>query len=168
MQIIYYNEIQKVTNRWIWLLVATISIIFIYGITDQLIFQHPFGKNPAPDWVLLLLGLIPFSLLMLLYFLDFSFQLNEEGVNYQFYPFHLSPRLIKWEDIAGIYVRKYKAVKEYGGWGIRTLSFKKNIAYNISGNYGLQIELKNGKKILLGTQNPEDLEKIISQITHIK
>ena len=56
---------------------------------------------------------------------------------------------------------------EYGGWGIRTISLKKNIAYTISGDKGLQIELKDGKKILLGTQNPEEVEKIVSQITHI-
>jgi hypothetical protein len=39
--------------------------------------------------------------------------------------------------------------------------FRNNIVYSISGNQGLQIELKNKKKILFGTQNHEELNKII-------
>ena len=42
MKAIYYNEIQKVTNKWLWLLVATVSVVFMYGFIEQLILKHPF------------------------------------------------------------------------------------------------------------------------------
>ncbi len=161
MSNIYYKEVQKVTNRWIWLLLTTVSVVFIYGFVEQLILKQPFGTNLTPDWLLVVMGLLPLCMLYLIYLIKFCFQIDEDGVKYRFYPFHSSEKLIKWDEIAAIYVRKYKPTLEYGGWGIRTFSFKKNIAYNISGNNGLQIELKNGKKILLGTENPEELEKLI-------
>jgi hypothetical protein len=59
--------------------------------------------------------------------------------------------------VASIEVRKYSPIKEYGGWGFR-YGFKNGKAYNISGNMGLQLILKNGDRILIGTQKPEELE----------
>jgi hypothetical protein len=44
---------------------------------------------------------------------------------------------------------------EYGGWGIR-YSWN-GIAYNTKGNMGLQIVMNTGKRILIGTQKPEEL-----------
>jgi len=167
MSNIFYAEEQKVNNKWLWLLLATISVVFLYGFIEQLIFKKPFGTNPAPDSVLAFMGLIPLFFLYLMYIIKFSFQIDKDGVKYCFFPFHIKERIIQWDEITTLYVRKYKPIAEYGGWGIRTLSFKKNIAYNISGNYGLQIELKNGKKILFGTQNPEELEKIITHFYNL-
>lgn len=164
---IFYAEEQKVNNRWIWLLLATITVIILYGFVEQLMLKHPISTNRDHNWVMFLIGLISFGILYLIYSIKFSFQIDEEGIKYRFSPFHLTERIIQWDDITALYVRKYKPIAEYGGWGIRTLSFKKNTAYNISGNYGLQIELKNGKKILFGTQNPEELEKIVTHFHHI-
>jgi hypothetical protein len=38
-------------------------------------------------------------------------------------------------------------------------------AYNIAGNVGLQIQLKNkGKKILFGTQNQAQMQQVLNQL----
>ena len=45
------------------------------------------------------------------------------------------------------------------------MGFKgKGVAYNVSGNKGLQIVLKSCKKILIGTQKPEEIEKFANQL----
>jgi len=164
MNTIYYSEVQKVSNKWIWLLFATMSVIFICSFSEQIIYRHPIGSFTTPDWALALIGLIPLLILYFINTIKLVFQINEEGISYRFYPFHASFKLIKWEEIATISIRKYNAIMEYGGWGIRTFSFRKNIAYSISGSFGLQIELKKGKKILIGTQNPEELKKLTTHI----
>src|SRR5690554_7570605 len=45
-----------------------------------------------------------------------------------------------------------------GGWGIR-FTMKYGTVYNIKGNKGLFVKLKNGKTFIVGTQKPEELEK---------
>ena len=60
-------------------------------------------------------------------------------------------------------VRKYNAFREYGGYGIKGRKpgrrFRgKGYAYNISGNTGLQLYLKDGKKVLIGTQRGEAIK----------
>jgi hypothetical protein len=62
------------------------------------------------------------------------------------------------------YIRKYNPIKDYGGWGIRWGSFRKGNAYNMSGNMGLQLVFKDGKKLLFGTQRSSELDQIIEQL----
>ncbi len=71
---------------------------------------------------------------------------------------------MKWEDISKAYIREYKPVAEYGGWGVRGFFSSSGRAYNVSGNVGLQVELKNGKKILIGTQKQETIEELLARI----
>jgi hypothetical protein len=158
-----YHEVQKVRNVWIWLLFALLSIVFLCSFFDQIILQRSIGSNLSPNWSLAVMGLFPFSVLFLILYIKLTIKINYIGIFFRFSPFHLHFKELKWNEIDKIYIRKYNPISEYGGWGIRTLSFKKNIAYNISGNTGLQIELKNGKKILLGTQNEDELEQVINK-----
>ena len=53
-------------------------------------------------------------------------------------------------------------ISEYLGWGIRAGSNGK--AYNVKGNIGLQLVLKNDKRVLFGTQQPNELQKAIDRI----
>lgn len=70
---------------------------------------------------------------------------------------------ISFSDLESWSVRTYKPIKEYGGWGIR---FGRNgSAYNIRGNKGLQLVLKNGKKILIGTQKDSELNRVMKSIS---
>ncbi len=65
----------------------------------------------------------------------------------------------KWSDIQSAKIIKYGFV----GYGIR-LSLNHGTVYNIKGNKGMLIQLKNGKKRLIGTQKPEELSKVILAI----
>ena len=60
--------------------------------------------------------------------------------------------------IAKAYVRTYSPLGEYGGWGLRYSLSGNGMAYNVSGNKGLQLELSNGKKVLFSTNKLEELE----------
>lgn len=86
----------------------------------------------------------------------------EDGVGVLFVPFINKERLIIFDIMADIYVRKYKPLSEYGGWGIKGSS--KNRAYNISGDIGLQIILKDGNKLLIGTKKEEALRMLLQRL----
>jgi len=49
-----------------------------------------------------------------------------------------------------------------GGWGVRWWT-KFGTVYNVMGRIGLAIELKNGKKLLIGTQKKTEVGAIVKQ-----
>ncbi|MDR1338787.1 MAG: hypothetical protein LBK58_01850, partial [Prevotellaceae bacterium] len=91
--------------------------------------------------------------------------INKEGIFVWFHPVQFRKTYFSWEEIERVYIRKYSPVKEYGGWGYRTGSGRKNgKACNIYGNIGLQIVLKNGNKFLIGTNDPDGITEVLKKI----
>src|SRR5690606_7151954 len=80
-------------------------------------------------------------------------EVRADRICIRFFPIHLRYRCWSWEEIASIDVREYSPLREYGGWGIRLGA--KGWAYNVSGRIGVQLILKSGKRILIGTQEPD-------------
>jgi hypothetical protein len=95
-------------------------------------------------------------------------KIDENGISYQFFPILFKPKKISWSDLSKCYVRKYSPISEYGGWGIRGL-VRQGIfdlsgngkAFNIKGNIGIQLEYKDGGKLLIGTQQSENAKNVI-------
>lgn len=103
-------------------------------------------------------------LLVILLFINVKLKtrIDEKGISYQFYPFHRTYKIISWNEISKSYIRNYNAIFEYGGWGMKFNFFKKRgKAYTTKGNIGLQLELNNGKQILIGTQKKEELQRVL-------
>jgi hypothetical protein len=70
-------------------------------------------------------------------------------------------REIRFQDIRRCAARTYRPIREYGGWGIR--AGRRGTAYNVSGNRGVQLELANGKPVLIGSQRAEELAQAIQK-----
>ncbi|HEU4469539.1 MAG TPA: DUF6141 family protein [Flavisolibacter sp.] len=86
-------------------------------------------------------------------------QVRTDGIYVRFPPFQPSFDRYEWETILDVYTRHFEALQEYGGWGVRhSLSGK---AYIVSGNTGVQVVLKNKKRVLIGTQNPDALTQVL-------
>jgi hypothetical protein len=99
-----------------------------------------------------------------IFFFKLKTRIDEIGIHYQFSPFHLKMKLIKWEEITKTQVRSYDPISEYGGWGIKGGSFwnkEKGKCVNISGDIGIQVEFKNGKQLLIGTQKKEEATNVL-------
>lgn len=166
---IEFFEVQKQTQKWIWFLMMFLTVLILWVIVQQLIIGVPVGNHPAPDWALfIILGF----LLLFLVFLKFGkleTKIDENGVSYRYVPFQKEFRFIAWSEIEKSYVRIYRPIKEYGGWGMRTAFNGGNgSAYNVAGNIGLQLELKNGKRFLLGTQKGKEIESVLKSIQSLK
>ena len=151
-----FIENQRFKQWWLYLILAIplISLLItLISKTEVILSRH----NTLEI-------LIPFLFLSLIYSFIFSIQLktriDEKGVHFQFFPFNLKFRLISWGEIENCYCRKYKPLLEYGGWGYR-MTISKGKALNISGNIGIQIIFKNGKKLLLGTQKSDEAKMVI-------
>ncbi|CAL2101406.1 conserved protein of unknown function [Tenacibaculum sp. 190130A14a] len=151
-----FKEEQRFIQLWLIVLLAVSTIVpFIVIIREYLN-----GKMDIYNF-LGTLTLIIFAT-GFIFFFKLKTRIDEIGIHYQFFPFHLKSRLIKWNEITNAYVRKYDAISEYGGWGIKNIFWKKNgTAVNVSGNIGIQLELINGKKLLIGTLKEQEAKRVL-------
>lgn len=153
-----FEEKQQLKLWWLYILLGleTIvigSILFLDkgGITLVQLKQSYF----APIWAILL----PYFIVYLITKNSLTLKINQYGITYRYWPF-TKQRNLSWADIDKIYLRKYDALGEYGGWGVKhRLWFKFNDkAYIFSdNNIGLQLNLSNHKKLLFSTKKPEEL-----------
>ena len=68
-------------------------------------------------------------------------------------------RRIRFEDIVGLQVRRYRPLLEYGGWGVRL--GPAGWAYSTGGDEGVQLRLRRGIPVLIGSNSPRALEAAI-------
>lgn len=162
-----YVEEQQFRQLWLWALIIVTGLssvgVFAYGFYIQIILGEIFGNKPMSDTMLIIFFVSStffFTLLLLLFKLaKLTTMIDDSGISYKFFPFHLSFHTIKWDEIESYEVINYRPIREYGGWGIRYAWNKK--AYNVSGNVGLSVQLKTGKKVLFGTQKEKELKEFL-------
>jgi hypothetical protein len=164
-----YKEIQKFNQPWIMVMLSASCIfmsgIFGFGIYRQMLLGQKFGNNPMSNTALIIVTILVLTLFILLLVL-FGFArlttiIDDKGIRYRFFPFHSRFYELNWTMIERCEVISYNPLREYGGWGIRPGRGGK--AYNVSGNKGLQIYLKTGKKILIGTLKDKELIAYLSE-----
>ncbi|MDR1757706.1 MAG: hypothetical protein LBR51_01930 [Bacteroidales bacterium] len=128
--------------------------------------------------LLIILVIVVTTILLYFIFKMHTF-IDENGLTIKMFPVIWKREHFAWDEIAGAYVRQYKPIMEYGGWGYRTniikvkgvkfslsrTPFHKEVAYNMQGNIGLQLILKDGRKVLIGTQKPEEIEELLDKLS---
>ncbi len=166
MTAINYQEVQRFKIWWAWIGVASLNIVLLYAIVQQVIIGKKFGTKPAPDYVLILIEL--FLLLVLIFFMTIRLKtrITDNGIYYRFYPFQFKETFIAWHELRDAYMRVYHSFYEYGGWGLRTGTDKTGKALNTSAssNQGLQLQFHDGRLLLIGTARPDEIQLIITDV----
>ena len=164
MSRLYFKEEQRFNQWWIWVITIVPIAIALFFIGRDISLEIEANTVTTEDWLPLLIILFPVILMIMFNLTKLETTIRSEGIYYRFKPFRRKPRFHKWSEIEKVYVRKYNPIKEYGGWGVKTGMSKSGTAYNVRGNMGLQLELNSGKKILIGTQKPQELERVIRKL----
>lgn len=149
-----FYEKQKFNQPIIWLPLAGICIFITYSVIHRVMEQ---SASLEELWKLIL----PLLLITLFLLITLETKINDKGISYRFFPFFFSFTFIAWDELEHVTVRKYKPILEYGGWGYRLGIFGKGRAVSISGNRGIQLKLKNGKRLLIGTRHPETVMDVL-------
>lgn len=153
-----FKEKQYFRKKITFLILIAVSLLSMYAAYNYTRKHTIDGENVLQIVVFIL----PVAVAFLISKLSLRTRIDEHGIQYQFFPFHLSYKQLKWSEISTCFVRKYRPIAEYGGWGFRISLFRKRgNAFSVSGKIGLQIELKNGKKLLIGTQKKKELERVL-------
>ena len=158
----FYSERQRFRQWWLWTLVLIGPAISLWAIFQQLIVGSPFGNNPAPDYILVVLAIIVGGgLPLFMYTTGLDTEIRESRVFIRFRPFHSKWVTFDCENIQAVEATTYSPLKDYGGWGIRY--GRRGKAYNVSGNKGVLLTLNDGTNILIGSKNHELLCAVISE-----
>lgn len=155
-----FIEEQKFTQTWLFI---GLTIAFIAVSLPIIKDWNAISQGNFLEMLNDLGGIVVMLLVFLLFnFFKLKTRIDEKGIYYQYLPFHFTYRLLPWNSISKCYVRNYDAIFEYGGWGLK-FSFRKSRgkSFTVKGNTGLQLELLNGKKILIGTQKKEEIQRTI-------
>jgi hypothetical protein len=124
----------------------------------QVVFHHPWGSKPLSNGGLIFLSV----LLVAVYFRLVTVRLvtdvggGEVSVGLRGL---WRRRRVPLSAIRSAEPVNYDPAREYGGYGIR--SGPRGPAYIASGNSGVQLQLKDGSKLLIGSQRPEELAQNI-------
>lgn len=150
-----YREDQHFSQWWLWVIVLGVAAVAWWAFIQQVFVGKAFGDNAAPNWAVALIWVvIGLGLPFLFEVLRLSVEVLPDAVRVRFRPLH--ERVIPIAEVAKVEARKYNALKEYGGWGIKGWSGKK-MAYNVKGSWGVELTLKDGRRVLIGTQKPQEL-----------
>lgn len=156
-----FTESQRFNQWWLWAIVIIVAIAPSYIAFSQWYKGMLDWHYPVIGVFITLLIVIGFRLVCLMT------TVNEKGISYHFFPFHLLPTRIGWDEIAKVYIREYTP-DEYGGRGVRYMIKRKSGgACTVGGNMGLQIILKNGKKMLLGTRHPDEMSRTLLSVLKV-
>lgn len=154
-----FKEEQRFTQTWLIILMAISTLVPIVLMVQE------YNKDESSLTTTKFISTISILLVVSLFIFTFKLtsRIDEKGIYYQFFPFHLKLKLIPWQDISKAYVRNYSPISDYGGWGLKGgWSSTKGKAINVSGDVGIQLELKNGKKLLIGTQKENEAKRVLA------
>ena len=161
--VVLFREVQRFRQLWVWLLILIVPISCIISILDIVYLEDSGEIGSAENIIaLVLLPVFGFGIPWLMYSTNLVTEVRTDGIYIRYFPFHRSFRKVS-EGMVNYEARKYHPLREYGGWGIRGM--KRNRAYNVFGDIGLQLTYSNGDKLLIGTQKPDELIAAIKSVS---
>lgn len=146
-----FTEIQRFRQWWVWAI-----LLISCGIPLYIIFNDTTKSIYSFDGLFTIIILV--SVILVMWFTKLETVITEKSIQVKYFPFVNKTFLI--EEIEMMKVINYGFV---GGWGIRFWT-PYGTVYNTSGTKGLHFQLKNGKRYVIGTQKPEELQRIINQL----
>ncbi len=163
---VIFHEQQQFRQWWLWALVLG-DVLLMLGLLGYFTFG-PVGANMARSGRIGLLvafgaaTLFSTALVALLAGSRLITEVRPDGLYIRFVPFHRSARKVPLENVVKVEARTYSPIGQYGGYGLRR-TFRGR-AYNVSGNRGVRLDFADGKHLLIGSQQPNELAQAIQTI----
>lgn len=149
----HFKEIQRIDSLWP-LLILAVTLVSNWILYFRLHESNLEFFYISVSTAMLLSGILVMTKL--------TTRIDADGIYFRLFPFQLRSRYIHRHEIASAEVRNYKPIKEFGGWGLRWSRDGK--AYSVRGNEGIQLTLKDKKRILIGTQRPKEAKEVVERL----
>jgi hypothetical protein len=146
-----FEEHQHQRRLLPWLLVAAIwstSIWHIYHIGFS-------TEHLAYDISILIL--LPLAITLLLLLFKLSVIIDKKYLKFKMFPFHWKYKKIKLAEINNAAVIEYNKDRSFHGWGLGVSWGGKYKSYTVRGYKGVEISLKDGNKLFIGSAKAEEI-----------
>ena len=147
-----------------WIVGFLVAVMAVTVVVEFFAFRKAISEQQATLFLsVVIVGagmVVPIGVSAMFLLLKLETEVRAGGLYVRFFPVHIKFKKFCAEDLSECYARAYRPLVEYGGWGIRF--GKQGRAYNVSGKKGVQLVLKNGKRLLIGSQKSEELAAAIS------
>jgi len=154
---ILFHEEQRFKGSWMWYLLLVMSGIGLIPVVLVLINE----PDPTEGFIGLAIFTVVIGGVMALFtYAKLIVTIDSSALRYRFPPFLNREKVLTRADIQSAEIRTYSSIWEYGGYGYR-YTLRNGRALNVSGDEGLQLVFKSGKRLLIGTQKREALERAL-------
>ena len=158
MSHLHYEEEQRFSNiPWIWIALLALAII------PTIIIAMDQSREVDVSMLALtvILGFVPVALI--LFYARLQIKIDTQGFHYKFFP-----AVMKWRVITKNEIKSYEVSDKLGiekfEIGHKRSFLNKTISMNITGKKMIRLELKNGHKLKIGTENPEGAERALKKL----
>lgn len=152
-----FKEEQSYRGTWIMYLILLLEIPTMVILTVVMVNSNTNGDEN----LFALFGVICLMIGVMLFILNIRLvtRIDDQGVHFRYFP------LVKWQKIQKAQIQSAKVVSfspltDHGGWGIKGNSTTR--AYTIIGDQGLELDIDEKKKLVIGTQKPKELSEFMA------
>ncbi len=149
-----FEEVQSFGRHGLWFAMVSLFVIVVFAFLQL----SAMGINR-----LILIPLIPaialfFYLIMYFKRMKLHIRADENALEFMFIPVQDQFQVIEWKFVDQVEVVQTSGIRRLAGWGVQ---FGPTRAYTIRGSEGVEISFPNGRKLFLGTERANELERII-------
>lgn len=149
---IKFEEHQQFRKLWHWLLILGIPLLTLGVLTVML---SGGGKAGEMIVALSIASFGTFCLVLLMWFIRLTVRVVDDELDITFRPF--AHRRVPLAEIETCNALTYRPLLDAGGWGMHYSFTGYGWAYNVYGRRGVALRLKNGKRLLVGSQRADEL-----------
>ena len=152
---VLYHEVQAFRQWPAGLLLAMPPAAMIFIACRQIVWHRPWGNPPTSNGGLMFLSVLLVLVYVRLITVRLVTDLRPEELQVRLRGL-FRRRKIPLGEVRTARTVEYDAIRDFGGYGIR--SGRRGRAYTARGNKGVELELRDGRKILIGSQQPTELQ----------
>jgi hypothetical protein len=157
-----YEEEQRFSRvAWIWAAMLVLLLAPMIMILSG-------DEKPSQDEmtsVLLSTAFAFIPMVAIIFFARLQFKIDATGIHYKFFPAVFKWKTIPKSIIESFEVSEKRNLIEKIAIGYRRNRLNNSITMNISGIKFARLQLRDGRKLKIGSENPETLERALRKLT---
>lgn len=155
-----FREEQRFRQWWLLLMAAFPVVVAWAAFWRQIVADAPFGSDPAPDWVILVLFVVVgLGVPLALWRLRLETVVDERVLTVRFPPF--PARQVELDAVLAVRVVAVRALAQWGGYGYRR-KLSGDVAFLVRGARAVEVSSGTGPTLVVGSQRPDQLATALS------